>query len=745
MSAENARQIELKVQVSRELYYSDMNMTGGYGLKPLDHEKEIFDWIEIRNQWRTFVATGFCPKLIEGKEYEVIVEPTENKKYGKGFSFVAVKSNNPETVSEQQAYIRAMIPEKQAEAIIENYPNHRIIDLMKNNEFDYKRVHGIGETRYSKIRDFLLKNLDIQEAIVELRDLGVKFKAMKKLVNHFGSAQLVVQKVKENIYNLCYAEGFGFKKVDEYALNRGDKKDNPNRIQAAIKYILQEDSSFDGHSWISVTALKNQLLELLQVNEDIISIGIDEAKNDNEFYCNGDRMALAKNYFYESSIKNKLNKLTNYNVKTKDGDPYSKISELEAQLKVNYTDEQKHAIQMSLENNVMILNGKGGTGKTFTVKAILKTLEEYSYCCCALSGKAAKILSDHGLTSMTIHRMLGVSHDGFSYNNKNRMPYDIIVIDEASMVNISLFYAVLSAIKDDGKVIIVGDSGQLASIGTGAVFYDLLKSQKYPQQELTIVHRQAQMSGILSTANIIRDGHQINGRYDYEHEVFGELKDMYLLPVQNKENIFDIVIDICQKYKGKNINDFQVITGLKDKGQLSVKKLNIELQKIFNGDETPSVKRGQYDYKVNDKIIQNGNNYEAGKNADTSVFNGTLGIVRKIDFDDSKKKKHKVWIEFDGIEELISYYPSDLEKTELAYAITTHRSQGSTIKHILFTFDYGSYTLLSKEFVYTGITRASKGCVMVCENAALHHAIRTSHSDRRRTFLYDMLMEENVD
>jgi exodeoxyribonuclease V alpha subunit len=738
-------QIEINVTVDKQLYYDEASMFGVYSFKANNNENAIYSRVE-RNKFDTFVVSGDVPKLLKDKDYDMIIEPSENKRYGKGFSFVAVKGNKPESIEEQQSYLRAMLTERQAESIIEVYPNHKVLDMMKKDEFDYSKVKGIGKPTYEKIKSYLMKNMDIQEAIVELSKLGVKFKAMKKLIEHFGSASLVVQKVKENIYNLCVADGFGFKKVDEYALNRGDSKTNKNRIQAAIKYILEQDA-VSGHSWMSVSGLENEMFELLQIESKYIEEGIELAKEDSEFYFVEDRVALKKNYNVEKNVMKKLNKLMQHNIKTNQVNPSKAIQSLEEELEVSYTDEQKNAIQMAIENNVLILNGKGGVGKSFTVKAILKALEDYKYCCCALSGKASKILADHGLVSMTIHRMLGIDKDGFKYNGKNRLPYDIIVLDEASMVNGTLFNALLSAIKDDGKIIIVGDLGQLSPIGCSNIFYDLLKAQKFPQQELTLVHRQAQKSGILSTANLIRDGKQINGRYNYENQVVGELKDMLIMPVQNKESLFDLVIEICEKYKGKNYLDFQVITGLKDRGDISVLKLNLALQKIFNPhfDTSETIKIGRYEFKLGDKVIQNGNNYEAGEFGNLSVFNGTLGVIKKMELDKSDKKLHKIWIDFDGIDETVLYTKEDLAKTELAYAITCHRSQGSTIPHVLFVFDYASYMLLSKEFVYTGITRSSKGCVMLCENAALHHAIQTSHSDKRRTFLYDMLMSGDTE
>ncbi|MGD7047056.1 AAA family ATPase [Rossellomorea marisflavi] len=736
-----AEQIEIKVLVKKELFYNEADLFGVYSLQPQSNEELIYSYVE-KNVYNNFVVSGDVPKLAENKEYDIIIEPSETKKYGKGFSFVAVKGNKPVTVEEQQSYIRAMLAERKAEAIITAYPNHKVLDMMKDNTFDVKKVYGIAEKSYKDIKNTLMSNLDIQEAIVELRKFGVKFKSMKRLIEYFGSASAVVRMIEDNIYNLTIADGFGFKKVDAYALERGDSKTNMNRIQAAIKYILENDSA-SGHSWMTVDSLENEMFELLKISSNYIEKGIQLAKEDRKLTFIDRKVALVKNYNLEKNVLERLNKLMSSNVKTSKVNPTQAIHHLEKEMGVTYTLEQKEAIQKAIENNVLILNGKGGTGKSFTVKAILRSLEKYSYCCCALSGKASKILADHGLVSMTIHRMLGWDMDGFAFNKEKPLPYDIIVLDEASMVNSYLFNAVLNAMRDDAKLIIVGDSGQLSPIGNANIFYDLLKSETFPQQELTIVQRQAQKSGILSTANMIREGKQVNGRYNYKNQVLGELKDMVLIPVQNKETLFDLVMDICEKYKGKNYLDFQVITGLKDRGDISVQKLNLSLQKIFNPHYETSevIKIGKYDFRLGDKIIQNGNNYEAGEKGDISVFNGTLGVIKELTIDTSDKKNHRILIDFDGLGDVL-YTKDDLVKTELAYAITCHRSQGSTIPHVLFVFDYASYMLLSKEFIYTGITRSSKGCVMLCENAALHHAIQTSHSDKRRTFLYDMIRGE---
>lgn len=368
--------------------------------------------------------------------------------------------------------------------------------------------------------------------------------------------------------------------------------------------------------------------------------------------------------------------------------------------------------------------------------------KDYSHACCALSGKASRIMNNLGLNASTIHKLLGFDPvQGFKYNKKNKLPHHVVVIDEASMCNNYLLYSVISAIEEGMKLIIVGNSGQLSSIGAGAIFEDLLKASKFPQKELKQVHRQAAKSGILSCANQIREGKQIIDNHTYDKQVFGEIKDFVLFPLANRSGIKDLTIEIAKTFKGR-VEDFQVITALKSRGDISVKSLNIELQGIFNNLNKPYIKRGGYEYRVGDRIIQNGNNYEAGENYDISIFNGTIGKIVGLEKAKDNKESDKLFIQFEGVDEIICYEKDQIDQIELAYAISCHKSQGSTIPYTLFVFDYSGYMLLSKQFIYTGMTRASKGCVMVCEARALRHAVKTDNSGKRNTFLYDLLMED---
>ena len=717
--------MELKVQVDRKIYYNEDSSFGVFAVKPLTNK----DQVQL-NRYNNITIRGTMPELFVGKEYDVIVTESNHPKYGHGYDVILVKFNKPTTVEEQQVYIRTILHPRYAEAIIAKYPNHKIIDMIQDGTFDYTDIKGIKKARFEKIKRDLLSNLEIQDILIDLKDLKLTPKAARKILDHFGSAILAVKKIRENIYCLTDIHGFGFKTVDEFALNRGDSKYNKNRIIAGIKYLLIQEEQ-NGHSWISLETVLKEGEKLLEIDKKYIHDTINELKNNNqnELYINDHQIALYRNYYYEKRIKEMLFDLLRAESTIRIKDIDKKIAEIEQEYGVTYTHEQKNAIHLACENNVFILNGRGGTGKTFTLKAILKILEDYEHICCALSGKASKIMSSHGLNAMTIHRALEYDGKNFTYNEKNKIPYPIIVVDEAGMNSNYIMYCLISAIREGSKLIIVGDSGQLSPIGAGNVFDDLIKSKTLPMQELTIVQRQAQKSGILLCANQIRDGKQILGSDEFGKHVFGELKDFVVLSERNKENIINKVLLISEKYKNR-VQDFQVICGVKERGELSVKKLNIKLQQIFNPEEKPFIERHGYCYKVGDKIIQNGNNYY------DEVFNGTLGYIIDV-----RPELNEIYIQFEDKDELVCYKGDDIDQIELAYAITCHRSQGSTIPIVLFVFDYSSYTLLSKQFVYTGITRASKGCIMLCEHRALRYAIRTDHSGKRNTFLKDMLME----
>lgn len=407
---------------------------------------------------------------------------------------------------------------------------------------------------------------------------------------------------------------------------------------------------------------------------------------------------------------------------------------------------------------------------TTIVKGLINTLgiKDDSYMASALSGKAANILNMSGVSSSTIHRMLKYDGSGFKYDEENQMHYDLVIVDEASMVNIGLFLSVLRATPNGSKLLIVGDSGQLPAIGYGDLLYDMLSTRVFPTYELTQVHRQAGESGILELATAIRSGKQIAVYGSSGRTAYGAEEDQTVITYSEdtKGNIPYDVLRIAQGYKEKvkkpeDLLDFQVFVTNRVSGALSVQNMNIELQKIFNGGASPSLSRNNYNFKKDDKIISIGNSYKLKSFEDVNsyyefmenlkyldaeekeemmqgsadVYNGTTGIIKGVDVENKV-----VFIQFEGINGLIAYSLTDLDNIYLAYAISVHRGQGSGVKNIIVAIDYSSYMLLSRQLVYTALTRAISKGLLLAENNALHTALQRD-ANTRQTFLKELLLE----
>lgn len=718
---------EIEVVPEKKLFYGN-----DFGVYACSTDQ---DELVKLNTYGNFVLSGNMQELKLGEKYSAAIIQTTNKKYGLTYEVQVIKQNKPKTTDEQHKYLYSILPESQVLSIIKRYPTEDIISLIENNEFDYNSIKGIAKKTYNKIRQKVLDNFEIQEALVELSQYGVTYKTIKKLIEHFGgNPSIVVQKVKENIYILCEVDSLGFKKVDEYAKQMGVKEDSPYRIGAAMTYVLTKEEN-EGHCWIPIPNALEKISEATGLDVDFLSEIYKQIPKDNYKIENGN-IGLMRNYYYESEIAKKIEQLLkdsgNFKVDLLD----EKILEVEKEQGFSFTEEQRQAIVLSVKKNVVVITGRAGSGKTSILKGIIKVMHKYTYATCALSGKAAqRIVESTGLESSTIHRLLGFNPSGgFMFGKNCPLSTDILVLDEGSMANGQISYNLFTAIKKSGKLIICGDIEQLLPIGASAVMTDIINSRVVPVVELTHVHRQALKSGILLAANQIREGIQINDANNYEDSIVGELKDLHLIPFYKGQSIFDYIVDLCKKAKDSlDINDFQVIVPMKERGDICTKNINIALQKIFNSGDSPIIRRKGYEYKIGDKIIKNGNDYE------NLVFNGTLGFITDINESDNSMK-----INFSGVGE-VEYEGEDINNLDMAYALSCHRFQGSQCVNTIVALDFSAYKLLNRQWVYTAITRASKKCVFLFENDALRYAISKDDSTKRNTYLVDLLRDVSVD
>lgn len=762
---EEVRNYLYNLQVEKELFYNESDMWGVYSFSFVDKEDQRESGVEINPIYKTFVISGKAPQLKKGQKRDVAFIDKMDDKYGKGYEFVEVISDGLRSPESQADFLRQMIgSDSHVDAILETYPpNESYIEDLLARKYDLKVIKGIKEKKEEQYLKSIQDYHEYQEAIVKLSPLGAGIKTIERLVLHFGGSESLIQVLDNNIYRVTEVDGFGFKRVDELALKLGYDMSSSKRLIAGADYVLLELSE-KGDIKIPIEDFDAEMCRILEIPE-VNDALFEEIMSDGRFTYSDGFICLERLRLEEVELSQKIVKLITEVEEIESLEDFYEeaIKENEEANGFEFNKNQIKAIKMALKEGLSVLTGGAGSGKSSCVKTVVDIYKKAGYepVAMALSGKAAQVMAELGVkNSGTIHRKLGYHPVlGFSHHEFNPLKNKIVFLDEASMINNSIFKRVIDAIKLGNRILIIGDDGQLAPIGHGAVLDTLLKTN-VPTTRLDEIHRQAAKSGIITVANEVRHGEQINSYGSKETQVVGELKDMRIFNYIDKTKIYtDIMTTVKQYLKNPNMNpeDLQVITAMK-RGALGVPVLNKGMQDAIN----PHPRNGKLKFhlvkgqelRVGDRVIQNGNLYEAvGFNTledykefnsfETNVYNGTIGYV--VAYEPSGLLVR--FDEYTGTKYVLYYAEGQDGKKpigmlELAYAITTHRSQGSGFKTVIFTFDYSAYMLLSKEFVYTGITRAIDNCLMFVENTALHHAIKHSHSNNRLTFLREFLEAE---
>lgn len=721
----------------REVGYYEESITGIYGCMP-----ELYDdYQNIKfNKYGNFTLKGVMPRLELDKIYEAKVELGFDK-YGAYYENKYLYEPLPMTTTAEKNYLSSILTSNQVYEIYKVYPSGGIIKMIQNNTFDYTKVKGLGESSYERIKNKILNNLGYQQALEELSErFKLNYQQIIRLCEEFKSPQLLVEAVKDNPYVLAdEVKGIGFKTADKYALRDGIEKDSPLRIEACIKHILSEAGN-DGHSWLPITDVLEQSKELLGIAQskiyEVIEVfrGIynsDKLREDYcQFYVDDERIGFYWNYNYENEMAIHLQKLISAEPVVKINDIDKRIDEAEKSLSISLDAMQRKAAKIALQENVFLLDGAGGTGKSYLLKFIFHILSDYPYIAGAFSGKPAVVLKRLGLDAGTIHSRLEYNpQNGFMRNKDNPLDVAVVYIDETGTIPSYLGYQLITAIRPGTKVIFFGDLKQLEPIGAGYIFRDMIESNRIPHITLDKIHRQAEKSGILQVATTIRNGKQLTGKNEYTTKVYGELKDQIVKTFSSAKEVYDNIIKACKTYDG-DILEFQVIVPMNKRGILSTSNLNKELQKIFNPGEKPSVYANGFQFKEDDKVIHRGNNKNKG------LSNGTLGIIKKIDV-----KLKKFYIQFIGDDEVKEFTKNEMIKIDPAYALTVHLNIGSQYENVIAAYDMSAYKLLCRESVYTAVTRASKKGLLLAENKALRFAISRSNAPKRNTFLCELLQK----
>ena len=695
------------------------------------------------------------PPISFAKEYEADVKH-EQGKYGDSYVVVKLYEKRISSFSQEDKdkFLLSCLTQKQYESLKSVYEDPFIL-LQKRDYESLAKCKGVGETTAKRLCEKYDKQLNYAEFIVELQDYNLTQSTMQRLLDTYGSAEVAIRKIKENVYILAdEVDGIGFIKADALALKAGMKPNSTERLDAYIKFFLYSQAQ-NGLSWYEPKAVFDNISSVFgnTFSKQTIGEAFNRLKEKNILDWTEDKSRIFLIYFYklEKSIGFHLERIGNAPCFTIPEELLEESFEkCKQEIGYDLTDEQKWSAKNILTNNISLLVGGGGTGKTTLIKVITDTLQKEgkSVACATLSGKAsAQIQEATGFSGKTIHRLLKYNPQvGFVHNETNPLPYDMIVIDESSFIGGELFLSLLKAIKNGTKLLLVGDSGQLPSIGVANVFFDIIKSRKFNVNILNKIHRQAMKSGIITTSKMIREHKQITPLGWTGIETLGELQDFTIdlyddrcLGIPKLKRWYS---SFCNELK--DCKNTQVVLPMKNKGEVNVYEVNQLIQQKYNPHNNMIP---EYSYtrnnlpvtiRLNDRVINKQNWYEAplafptnGKNTE-QVFNGFCGTVIEI-------KPNRYIIKFDLIDEPIKFDNNTIHNIELAYAITAASSQGSEYDNVIVLIDYSSYIMNCSELVYTAITRAKKRCILLAESNALREAIRTSHTIHKQTFLTEML------
>ncbi|MFP5452536.1 ATP-dependent RecD-like DNA helicase [Parvimonas sp. G1604] len=686
---------------------------------------------------------GIFDSVNIGESLELEGEFTYDNKYGEQLNVTSYKKMLPSSVVEIERYLSsgiiATIGPKNAGYIVEKF-GKKSLDIVFDETDRLVEVRGIGKKSIEKIKKSVEELRFSKNILFHLSGLGISLSLSKKIYSIFREDTLEI--INENPYKLIKnVKGIGFLKADEIALKNNLDKTSPYRIESAIIYILTQKAINFGHVYYPKDKLTEEVSSLIGIEKDLIEpiymnlLLSSDIVVDNSF----DEPNIYLDYLYisESYIASKLAKMAlNEDFKILFNIEKEVKKSIESQL-IRLSEIQIDAIKSCFEENISIITGGPGTGKTTIINTISKIFLEngYNISLCAPTGRAAKRIEETtGIEAKTIHRMLGYipsSYDDighFEYNEDNPLDTDLIIIDEMSMVDVVLFEKLLRGIKDNTKLIIVGDVDQLPSVGAGNVLKDLINSNKIKYTKLIDIFRQSENS------NIIVNAHKINN--GQEPLLNEKNSDFFFLNTDAPSITRNVVVDLISRrlpkaYGYDYSKDIQILTQSR-KGICGVFELNKLLQDILNPktEASDEILVGNKLFRVNDKVMQTKNNYNLSFVDDEGeenfgVYNGDMGHIIFID-----ESSNKLTVEMDD-KRLIEYSLEDLDNLELAYAITIHKSQGSEFKSVIIPMFDGYKLLQTRNLLYTAITRAKENIVLVGDKNVMNNMIRNNTINSR--------------
>lgn len=674
-----------------------------------------------------------------------------DSRYGRQFAAESWEETLPATVFGIEKYlgsglIKGVGP-KYAKKIVAQF-GIETLEVIETDISRLQEVDGIGKKRIQMIRDSWERQKEIKNVMLFLQDHGVSTSFAAKIYRQYGNESL--DKMKENPFQMADdIWGIGFKTADGIAQKLGFAKEAYVRLRSGIMYTLSNLAD-EGHVFAYQEQLIAKAAELLEAEESSIVMTLDQMIADKDLICETvdyktdqaemKAIYLPAFYYAEAGVAGKLKRLAQspatdrlwhalMDARQKTGNESLSIDVGKIQEKVDmkYDEIQADAIRKAAVSKVMVLTGGPGTGKTTTTQGIIAAYRSFGLkiLLAAPTGRAAKRMTEAtGLEAKTIHRLLECKPpEGYQKNEDNPLDGDVLIIDECSMIDMILMNALLKAIPEGMRLILVGDIDQLPSVGAGNVLRDIIDSGVFPVVRLTRIFRQAQSSRIIMNAHAINEG-------KFPDISNGKNTDFFYIEKEDPEEAVQEIVRLVKnnlpRYYKTPWNHIQVLTPMQ-KGIVGAANLNLALQEALNP-QGDGLRRGGYLFRTGDKVMQIRNNYEK------EIFNGDIGTVESVDLQERTLK-----VNFD--QHIIEYEASELDELVHAYATTIHKAQGSEYPIVVMPVLMNHYVMLQRNLIYTGITRAKKVLVIVGTRKALSYAVRNVTVTKRNTFLKERLSQ----
>ena len=701
-------------------------------------------WLRIEGERKPVTIVGNLLSPSPGEVLRLEGEWTIHPKYGRQFRVLAHKTIVPATVEGIRRYLGSGlihgIGPKMADRIVDRF-GEKTLEIIDHSPEQLAEIDGIGKKRIQMIRAAWQQQKDIRDVMMFLQSHGIGPAYALRIFKRYGERSIAV--VRNNPFRLASEIfGIGFQKADAIAKSLGFHKTAPKRVAAGVLFVLQRLSE-EGHIYFPYGSLVERCCELLDVkadvvlessgslvlNGDVVIETINEGSTlDRE---NSKAVFLSNLHMFENRVAEHLASLAVHKKAPSPGDDDVALDWVQRHMGIQLASKQAHAVRQALTHKVMVITGGPGTGKTTILRAIVEIAARHRrrVRLAAPTGRAAKRMGEAtGHNAMTIHRMLEFSPQkgGFQKNAAHPLACDLLIVDEASMIDIRLMHHMLSAIPPASGLVLVGDVYQLPSVGPGNVLKDVIASDRLPVVELTDIFRQARSSRIVVNAHHINQGRMPQLKHPEPEE---PPTDFYFIEQEDPEKVVDLIRALAteripHRFRFDPMTDIQVLTPM-HKGVVGAANLNRELQHALNPG-APEWDRGGMAFRTGDKVMQIRNNYTK------DVYNGDIGRVMRID-----TGNREITVAFDG--RPVTYDPVDLDEIVLAYAISVHKSQGSEFPAVIIPILTQHYVLLQRNLIYTAVTRGKRLVVLVGTRKALAIGIGNDQTLHRYTRLKERI------